>query len=59
MNKEFVTDEEIYAMGVPFELLSAWMTNDLIKVAYQAHHVRFFWKKDVERLKEQFKLNEK
>ncbi|WP_414047458.1 hypothetical protein ACMGE7_00200 [Macrococcus equi] len=46
-------------MGVPFELLSAWMTNDLIKVAYQAHHVRFFWKKDVERLKEQFKLNEK
>lgn len=57
MHNEFVTDEEIYAMGVPFDLLSAWMTNDLLKVAYQAHHVRFFWKKDVERLKVQFNID--
>ncbi|MCE4956570.1 hypothetical protein [Macrococcoides caseolyticum] len=57
MHKEFVTDEEIHEMGVPFELLSAWMTNDLLKVAYQAHHVRFFWKKDVERLKVQFNID--
>ncbi len=30
MHKDFVTDEEIHVMGVPFELLSAWMTNGLI-----------------------------
>ncbi|WP_414044333.1 hypothetical protein [Macrococcus animalis] len=57
MKKDFVTDEEIHAMGVPFELLSSWMTNGLIHVAYQANHMRFFWKKDVECLKRQYNID--
>lgn len=56
MHKDFVTDEEIHAMGVPFDLLSAWMTNGLIQVAYQANHVRYFWTKDVNLLKQQFNI---
>ncbi|QIH77214.1 hypothetical protein GTN30_00845 [Macrococcoides canis] len=52
MGKEFVTIDDIIEMGVPYPLFSIWMTNGLIKIAYQSKKERFFWKKDIEELKE-------
>jgi len=54
MEREFVTIDDIIEMGVPYPLFSMWMTNGLIEVAYQSKKERFFWKKDIEKLKREY-----
>ncbi|GGB10001.1 hypothetical protein ERX37_07765 [Macrococcus hajekii] len=53
----FVTANEVYDMGVPPNVLSMWMTNDLIQVAHKNKFDRFFWKHEVEALIQKYLKN--
>ena len=54
MEKDFVTIDQIIEMGIPYPTFSMWMTNGLIKVAYQSKTERYFWRTEVETLKRKY-----
>lgn len=46
----FITTQDIYDLGVTPSLLSIWLTNGLLQVAYKNKVERFFWRAEVEKL---------
>lgn len=51
----FVDTQEVYDLGVSPALLSMWLTNGLLEVAYKNKTERFFWREKVARLIDQYK----